>query len=162
MSVLSRFVAFAPVAWPPAARFVRGLAVAAGIIAMALAAAAASPAWAENPRKLAQPPKKAAAAPDLNADGSVPDRVVKAGAQTKVAIVWDCALPNLAPVVSARVEHGTVSIRTGNGPNCGRPLMSLTSVFYTSTLDFKGTDKLYILGFLTHGDIDQIYTILVK
>ena len=39
MSVLSRFVAFAPGAWPPATRFVRGRGAAAGIIAMALAAA---------------------------------------------------------------------------------------------------------------------------
>ncbi len=162
MSVLSRFAAFAPVAWPPAARFVRGLAVAAGMIAMALAAAAASPAWAAGPQKPAPPQKRAAAAPDLNADGSVPDRVVKAGAQTSVAIVWDCALPNLAPVVSARVEHGAVSIRTGNGPNCGRRSMSLTNIFYTSEPGFKGTDKLYVLGFLTNGDIDQTYTILVK
>jgi hypothetical protein len=59
-------------------------------------------------------------------------------------------------------EHGSVSIGTGNGPSCGRPSMSLTNIFYTSNPGFKGTDKLYILGFLTHGDIDQTFTILVK
>ena len=156
MSVVSRFVAFGPIAWPPAARFVRARGAAAGILATALAAAAVSPGWAKDPQK------NAVAALDLNADGSVPDRVVKAGAQTSVAVVWDCALPNLAPVVSARVEHGSVSIRTGNGPRCGRPSMSLTSIFYTSNTGFKGTDKLYILGFLSQGDIDKTYTILVK
>jgi hypothetical protein len=162
MSVLSRFVAFAPGAWPPATRFVRGRGAAAGIIAMALAAATASPAWAQGLQKPAAPQKTAAAARDLNADGSVPDKVVKAGVRTSVATVCDCALPNMAPVVSARVEHGSVSIGTGNGPSCGRPSMSLTNIFYTSNPGFKGTDKLYILGFLTHGDIDQTFTILVK
>jgi hypothetical protein len=162
MSVLSRFVAFEPVASPPAARFVRRRGAAAGIIALALAAAAALPASAEGMQKPAQTHKKTTAAPDLNADGSVPDKVVKAGVKMNVATVSDCALPNMAPVVSARVEHGTVSIGTGNGPRCGRPSMSLTSIFYTSAPGFKGTDKLYVLGFLTHGDIDQTLTILVK
>jgi hypothetical protein len=132
------------------------------MIAMALAATIAPPAWAEGPQKPAPPQKKTAAAPDLNADGSVPDKVVKAGVQSNVAIVWDCGLPNLAPVVSARVEHGALSIKTGNGPSCGHASMSLTSVFYTSAPGFKGTDKLYILGFLTSGDINQTFTILVK
>jgi hypothetical protein len=79
-----------------------------------------------------------------------------------VATVWDCDLPNLAPVVSARVEHGFVSIGTGDGPRCGRPSMSLTSIFYTSAPGFKGTDTLHILAFLSRGDIDQSFTILVK
>ncbi len=99
---------------------------------------------------------------DLNADGSVPDKIVKAGAQTSAAIVRDCALPNYAPVVSARVEHGTIRIRTGNGPSCGLASMSLTNVLYTSDPGFKGTDKLTILAFLTSGDLNQTYTILVK
>jgi hypothetical protein len=162
MSVLFRFVAFGAGRVAPIARFVRNRGVAAGIAAMTLAAAAPSPIWAEGPQSLVHPQKKTAAASDLTADGRLPDKIVKAGARTSVAIVWDCDLPNLAPVVSARVEHGTVSINTGNGPSCGRPSMSLTDIFYTSEPGFKGWDKLYILGFLSKGSIDQTYTILVK
>lgn len=161
MSLLSRLVVFESCALRPAVRLIRGCATAAGIVALALAAAA-SPASANDSQKPAQAHKKAAAALDLNADGSVPDKVVKAGVKTSVATMSDCALPNMAPVVSARVEHGTVGVGTGNGPSCGRPSMSLTSVFYTSAPGFKGVDKLYILGFLTRGDIDQTFTILVK
>ncbi len=162
MSVLSRFVALGPIAWASAARCVRGRGLAAGILASALAAAVAAPGWADSVKKTAQPQKDAAAALDLNADGSVPDKIVKAGAQTNVAAVWDCDLPTLAPVVSARVEHGSVRIGTGDGPRCGRPSMSLTSIFYTSAPGFKGTDTLHILAFLSRGDIDQAFTILVK
>lgn len=106
--------------------------------------------------------KKSSAAPELNADGSVPDKIVQAGKPTAVAEVWDCDLPNYAPVVSARVEHGSVAVSTGNGPNCGHPLMSLTKILYTSAPGFKGTDRLHVLGFLTHGHIDETFTILVK
>ena len=163
MSVLSRFAAFAPVAWPLAARFVRGRGVAAGIVAIALAAAAASPACAAGPQQeAAHPQKKAAAAPDLNADGSVPDKVVKAGAETLVATVHDCDLPSQAPVVWARVEHGTTSVKQGTGPSCGRPSMSLSEIFYTSEPGFKGTDNLHMLGFVSNGGIDVSLTILVK
>ena len=162
MSVLSRFAAFEPVAWPQVARFVRGRCVAAGIMAMALAAAAASPALAEGSQQPAHRDKKAAAAPDLNADGSAPNSIAKAGAETRVAMVQDCALPNLAPVVSARADHGTISVKQGTGPSCGRPAVSQAQIFYTSEPGFKGTDKLHILGVLLHGDIDQTYTILVK
>jgi hypothetical protein len=157
MSVLSRFAAFAP-----AARFIRGRSAAAGIIAIALAAAAVSPAWAEGPQQPAHPHKKAAAAPDLNADGSVPDSIAKTGAETRVATVRDCTLPNQAPMVFARAEHGAVSVKQETGPGCSRPSMSQTNVFYTSEKGFKGTDKLYILGFLNFGNINQTYAILVK
>jgi hypothetical protein len=158
MPVLSRFAAFAP-----AARLVRGRRVAAGIMAIGLAAAAASPAWAEGPQQPAQPHKKAAAAPDLNADGSVPDSIAKAGAETHVATVHgDCALPNQAPVIFARADHGAVSVTPGTGPSCGRPSVSQTVIFYTSDPGFRGTDKLYLLGFLNFKNIDQTFTILVK
>jgi hypothetical protein len=133
-------------------------AVAAGLIAMAFVA---TPAIADSAAKTASRHHEAAA-PDLNPDGSTPDRIVKSGQQAGVAAVWDCALPNFAPVVSARVEHGTVAIVTGNGPNCGHPQMSLTKILYRSEPGFRGTDKLTVLGFLTHGDIDQTFTILVK
>jgi hypothetical protein len=128
-------------------------------VALALALATALTAAAgvvKTPAQATQP------AVELNADGTVPDKEVSAGKETPVAVVWDCALPTLAPVVSARVEHGSVAIRTGNGPRCGRAEMSLTEVLYRSAPGFRGTDTLHILGFLTHGDLDQTFTILVK
>jgi hypothetical protein len=162
MSVLSCFAAFGPIGRASVARIVRRRGVVAGLLAIAVAASVAAPGWAESAKRTVQPQKDAAAALDLNADGSVPDKVVKAGARSNVVAVWDCDLPNLAPVVSARVEHGFVRIGTGNGARCGRPSMSLTSIFYTSAPGFKGTDTLHVLAFLSRGDIDQTFTILVK
>ncbi|HEY1944418.1 MAG TPA: hypothetical protein VGH40_20085 [Roseiarcus sp.] len=130
-------------------------AVAAGMIAVAVAA---SPATAGGAAARHQKP----AAPDLAPDGTVPDRVVKSGEQTGVASVWDCGLPNFAPVVSARVEHGTVAVVTGNGPNCGYPKMSLTTVLYRPNPGFRGKDTLTVLAFVTSGDINRTFTILVK
>lgn len=132
--------------------------IAAGLIAMAFVV---TPAMADSAAKTASRHHQPTP-PDLNPDGTTPDQVVKSGKQTSVASVWDCALPNFAPVVSARVEHGTIRIRTGNGPSCGHASMSLTNVVYTSDPGFKGTDKLTILAFLTSGDLNQTYTILVK
>jgi len=127
------------------------------VVALALAIAPPATAGAvKTPVRTTQP------AVERNADGTVPDKEVSAGKETPVAVVWDCALPTLAPVVSARVEHGSVAIRTGNGPRCGRSAMSLTEVLYRSEPGFHGTDTLHILGFLTHGDLDQTFTILVK
>jgi hypothetical protein len=154
MIALSRLIALGPASW-----IVGGLAAAAVTIAMAVAV---GPAGAQTQDKPIHSHKKPTGAPDLNADGTVPDRVVEAGKQTNVAIVWDCALPTLAPVVSARVEHGSVAITTGAGPSCGRPQMSLTKIFYTPVPGFKGTDKLHVLGFLVQGNIDETLTILVK
>ena len=139
-------------------------------MAIALAAAAASPAWAAGPQQeaarpqqeAARPQKKAAAVPDLNADGSVPDKVVKAGAETLVATVHDCDLPDQAPFVSVRAEHGSVSVKQATGPSCGRSSMSLAEIFYTSERGFKGTDNLHILGFVANGDVDVTLAILVK
>ncbi len=162
MFVLTRLAAFEPVEWPSAARFVRGRCVVAGIIAVALAAGALSPASAEGSQQPAQPHNKAAAAPDLNADGSVPDSVAKAGAQTRVATVRSCVLPDQAPVVFARADHGAVSVKQETGPGCGRASTSLANVFYTSELGFKGTDKLYLMGFVNFGNTNQTLTILVK
>ena len=159
MSVLSGFVGIAPVA---AERFFRVRGVAAGIIAIALAAAAVSPAWAEGPQQAAHPHKKAAATPDLNADGSVPDATAKAGAETQVATMKDCTLPNQPPVASARADHGTVIVKQGKGPGCGHTSVSVAQVLYTSDPGFKGTDKLYILGFTMKSNIEQTMTILVK
>jgi hypothetical protein len=129
------------------------------LIAVAFALAAALPVAAESAKPPARPTP---AVVDLNPDGSVPDKIVYAGKETPVASVWDCALPTLAPVVSARVEHGGVGIRTGNAPRCGKPSMSVTEILYRSAPGFRGADTLHILGFLTNGDIDQTYTILVK
>jgi hypothetical protein len=66
-------------------------------------------------RRLRSSDKKAAAEPDLKADGSVPDATAKAGAETRVATVNHCAPPNQAPAVSARADHGTVSVKPGKG-----------------------------------------------
>jgi hypothetical protein len=143
-----------------AGRPARGCAAVAAAVALALVLAASSAAAAGKPPHPRPTPTRAPL--DLNADGSVPDRVVAAGVQTNVMTVWDCALPTMAPVVSARVEHGSVAIQTGQGPNCGRPSIWLTRVFYTSDPGFKGTDKLYLLAFFSNGDFDQSYTILVK
>ncbi|MBV8472920.1 MAG: hypothetical protein JO107_08780 [Hyphomicrobiales bacterium] len=131
-------------------------AVAAGLIAVAVALP--PPAFAGSATAHYEKP----ATPDLNANGTTPDRIVKAGQETNVAIVWDCAWPNYAPVVSARVKHGTVAIVTGNGPNCGHPLMSQTRIVYRSVPGFHGTDTLTVLAFLTSGDMTQTFTILVK
>jgi hypothetical protein len=162
MSVLSRFVAFARVAWPPEPRFVHSRAVARGIIAIALAAAAASPAWAEVPQKPAHQDKKATAARDLNADGTVPNSIAKAGVETRVATVQYCDLPNQVPVFWARADHGTISIKRGTGPGCSLPSMNRSEIFYTSERGFKGTDNLHILGFTKDGEVNQTTTILVK
>jgi hypothetical protein len=130
----------------------------AGLIAMAFIV---TPAIADSAAKTASRHHQPAP-PDLNADGTTPDRIVKSGQQAGVATVWDCSQPNLAPVVSARVDHGTVAVVTGNGPNCGRPLMSLTKILYRPEPGFRGTDKLTLLGFFTHGDLDQTLTILLN
>jgi hypothetical protein len=133
---------------------VLSLAIVAGLVA-------AAPAAAEDAAK-PNAPRHQAARTDLEVDGAPPDKIVRAGTQTSVATVWDCALPNYAPVVSARVEHGAVFIAKGNGPHCGRVRMSLTDILYRPAPGFRGTDTLTVLGFLTHGDVDQTFTILVK
>ncbi len=51
---------------------------------------------------------------------------------------------------------------TGNGPNCGHPQMSLTTVLYRPNPGFRGKDTLTVLAFLTSGDINRTFTILVK
>ena len=132
--------------------------ICAALMTMALAA---PPVLADSASKATSRHQKAAA-PELNQDGTTPDRVVKAGQQASIASVWDCGLPNFAPVVSARVEHGTVAVVTGNGPNCGHPQMSLTTVLYRPDPGFHGQDTLTVLAFLSSGDINRTFTILVK
>jgi hypothetical protein len=162
-SVLSRFVVFQPIAWCNLAEgLVRDRRFAGAIIAVALAATAASSAWAAGSQDKAHPQQKTAAAPDLNADGSVPNVITKTGVKTRVAVAYDCDQPNQAPILWARADHGTIDVGTGTGPQCGHPSMSLTGVFYTSEPGFKGTDKVYVLGFITNGNINATYTVLVK
>jgi hypothetical protein len=177
----------------PAARFVRNQRLAAAIMAVALVAAATPPAWAagplnpasaaapqnpasaaapQNPASAAAPQNKAGtayavghepSASELNADGSMPDAVVKAGVEMRAFRVWDCDQPNSAPVVWGRADHGTISVKPiTSGPHCGRPSMTAAGIFYTSEPGFKGTDKVYLLGFITRGRLDQTATILVK
>jgi hypothetical protein len=135
-------------------------------MAMVLAAAAAPPAFAQGPIIPGQNPQAKAAAeakaPDLNADGTVPTAIAKAGVRTHVGSAWDCALPDRAPTVWARADHGTIIILAGTGPQCGRPSVKQAGIFYTSEPGFKGTDKIYVLGFLASGNINNIYTVLVK
>jgi hypothetical protein len=122
---------------------------------MAIALAAAnSPCWAEGPQKSHPKPS-----PD-NANGAA--KVVKSGVQTSVAKISDCAQPKLAPEANAIVEHGTVSIKSAEGPACGEPSVSMTEVFYTSEKGYKGTDKVHLLGYSISGNIDQTFTVLVK
>jgi hypothetical protein len=126
-----------------------------GAAAMAIALAAAnSPCWAEGPQKSHPKPS-----PD-NANGAA--KVVKSGVQTSVARISDCAQPKLAPEANAIVEHGTVSIKQGEGPGCGQPSFGQTEVFYTSEKGFKGADKVHLLGYSISGTIDQTFTVLVK
>lgn len=158
MSVLSRSAAFEPLALRPIARFARGHGVVAVILA--IAATLASPAWADNSRLPANSHAKSAAA-DLNSGAGASDSVAKAGVETRVATVRDCVLKQ-APVIFARADHGTVVVKQQTGPGCNLPSMIETDVFYTSDKDFKGSDKLYILGFLHFDNLNQTYTILVK
>jgi len=122
---------------------------------MAIALAAAnSPCWSEGPQK--PHPKPSAD----NANGAA--KVVKSGVQTSVAKISDCAQPKLAPEANAIVEHGTVSIKSAEGPGCGEPSVSMTEVFYTSEKGYKGADKVHLLGYSISGNIDQTFTVLVK
>ena len=79
-----------------------------------------------------------------------------------VATAWDCELPNMSPVVSARVEHGSVSHRDGDGPRCGRPSMRLTSILDTPAPGLKTQDKLYVLASSPMATSIRTLTILVK
>jgi hypothetical protein len=165
--VLALVAAAAPPAW------------AAGPAPPALAAAPAPPAWAAGPAPSASaagpqnkaPPHGKAdyavghepSASELNADGSMPDAVVKAGVEMRAFRAWDCDQPDRAPVVWGRADHGTISVKPiTSGPHCGRPSMTAAGIFYTSEPGFKGTDKVYVLGFMTRGRIEQTATILVK
>jgi hypothetical protein len=164
---LSCFVGFESAARRcPAARFVRSRRLAAAIMALALAAAAAPPTRAAGPQNKAPPHQTAesTAPSELNPDGSLPDAVVKAGVETRAFTAWDCDQPNLAPVVWARADHGTIRIKpiTFSGPKCGRLSMTVAGFFYTPEPGFKGLDKVYVMGFLTNGRIDETIKILVK
>ncbi len=193
MSVLSRFVAFGSAARRcPAAGLVRNRRLAAAIMALALAAATAPLAWAADPRAISaaaappagaagpqnQPPPHATAAAvstehpgypvstaptELTPDGTLPEAVVKAGVETRALRAWDCDMPNRAPVVWARADHGTISVKpVTSGPMCGRLSMTVAGIFYTSEPGFKGADTIYLLGFKTQGKIEVSFTILVK
>ncbi len=157
-SVLSRLATFWSVGrCCPAAQFVRDRHIAEKIIVIAVAAAVVSPAWAAGPQSQKQPQGKAAAAAT-----TVPGAIVKAGERTRVGLFWDCALPDASPVIWARADHGTASAVGGTGPQCDRPSVRMTAIFYTSEPGFKGTDKVYVLGYNISGKIEQSFTVLVK
>lgn len=159
--ILFRVVDFQPVVRCLAARLVRDQRLAAGILTLSLATAVASAAWAA-PQNKAQGKTAATATSDLNADGTVPNVITKAGAQTRVAVAFDCDQPDRAPILWARADHGTINVTEATGPRCGRPSMSLTLVLYTSEPGFRGTDKVYMLGYILNGNLDATYTVLVK
>jgi hypothetical protein len=162
VSVLSRLVGFQSVPRCLAAGSLRDRGLAVEIIAIALVSVAVSPTWSAGSQDKTHPQQKTTTAPDLNADGTMPNVVTKAGVQTRVAVAYDCDQPNQAPILWARADHGTINVGTETGPQCGRPSMSLTDVFYTSEPGFKGTDKVYVLGFVTNSNINATYTVLVK
>src|SRR5215469_9557684 len=145
MSVVSRCIVFCSDAERcPAARFVQNRRLAAAIMALALTAAGALPTWAADPRALTAAAAAPAAASQSNApshgaaypvstepheltpDGTVPEAVVKAGVETRALRAWDCDQPNRAPMVWARADHGTISVKpVTSGPLCGRLSMTV-------------------------------------
>lgn len=133
---------------------------------MTVVVAAAPQVQAQAPPSSEHAHKKSAVrkvtAPVLNADGSVPDAVTEAGVESQVAHAYDCAQPNHAPVLWARADHGTTTVKTVTTSGCGRASISQAGVFYKSEPGFKGTDKLYMLGYITNGKLDYTYTILVR
>jgi hypothetical protein len=135
----------------------------AAIMALAFAAVTTSPAWAQDK---AIPPagKSDASPPESNPRDSKlkANATVKAGVRSRIGSAWSCDVPDQLPPLFARADHGRVEISRGKGPQCGRESMALAEVFYTSEPGFKGIDKVYLLGWLLRGNIDQSYTILVK
>jgi len=97
-----------------------------------------------------------------NPGGVLPDAYAKPGVQTRVGLAWDCASPNIAPPIAASAMNGTVVVKRGMAPSCGRQSMHVNLIYYTSKPGFKGTDKLMILGAVTSGTIQQVMTIIVK
>ena len=87
---------------------------------------------------------------------------VKAGVRSRIVSAFSCDVPDALPPVFARADHGRVEISRGKGPQCGRESMALAEIFYTSEPGFKGIDKVYLVGWLLRGNLDQTYTILVK
>jgi hypothetical protein len=146
-----------------AARVAADRRFAAIMLALALAAVTTSPAWAQDK---ANPPagKSDVTSPESNPRDSKlkANATVKAGVRSRVGSAWNCDIPDQIPPVWGRADHGTVEISRGNGPQCGRESMALAEIFYTSEPGFKGIDKVYLLGWLLRGNIDQTYTILVK
>ncbi len=140
----------------PARRF------AASMMVLALAALAVSPTWGQDKAIPPQGKSDTTAAPKTNAGPSKANATVKTGVRSRVGSAWSCDVPDALPPIWGRAEHGTVEISRGTGPQCGRASMALAEIFYTSEPGFKGIDKVYLLGWLLRGNIDQSYTILVK
>ena len=116
----------------PSRRSVRNRVLGAATMAIALAAAN-SPCWAEGPQKPHPKPS-----PD-QANGAA--KVVKSGVQTSIAKITDCAQPKLAPEANAIVGHGTVSIKSVEGPGCGEPSVSQTEVFIRRRKDLRAPTR---------------------
>ena len=137
--------------------------LAASMMALAFAAVTTSPAWAQDKANLPTG-KSYTGSPESNPRDSKlkANATVKAGVRSRVGSAWGCDVPDQPPPVFGRADHGTVEISTGKGPQCGRESMALAEIFYTSEPGFKGIDKVYLIGWLLRGNIDQTYVILVK
>ena len=119
--------------------------------------AANQPAKRQAKRQANQPPEI-----PINPGGALHDGVVKPGVQTSIGMVWDCAQPHQAPHVIASANNGSVVIKKGKGPACGRASMDVTYIFYTSKPGFKGRDSVFIMTFLTGGQMDRNMLLVVK
>ena len=137
--------------------------LAASMMALAFAAVTTSPACAQDKANLPTG-RSYSGSPESNPRDSklTANATVKAGVRSRVGSAWSCDVPDQPPPVWGRADHGTVEISRGKGPQCGRESMALAEIFYTSEPGFKGIDKVYLLGWLLRGNIDQSYTILVK
>jgi len=91
-----------------------------------------------------------------------PDAVAKTGVETRVGSAWDCDMTNIAPVVWARADHGTVVIRNIIAPACGEQSVRQAGLFYKSEPGFKGQDKVYISGFLIKQRLDATLVVQVN
>ena len=135
----------------------------AAIMALAFAAVTTSPVWAQDKAALPTGQSYRGSLESSPHDSKLKaNATVKAGVRSRIGSAFSCDVPDQLPPVVGRADHGRVEISRGKGPQCGRESMALAEIFYTSEPGFKGIDKVYLLGWLLRGNIDQTYTILVK
>ncbi len=91
-----------------------------------------------------------------------PDFTVRPGIESRVGFAYDCDMKTRAPAVWARADHGSVVIRETDGPACQEKSMKLAGIFYKSDPGFVGEDTVYVIGYLTTGDIDSTVHVQVS